>query len=355
MSKEIIRLDYEELVKAYWQNLNLLLRSFNTGGEFLEMWVADENPEKSIVNLIEAAQAGQCEQLDLFISETIWNKLHFENIHEMLNGVCDVTVHQESGGVLMSVRGLQDWAMFQDVHAIYRKRIRDAYQQKSLEGKLEPVPGQILLTSQTSGVSLSVLVDAESHVIQQALYIGSQSPTQKGVLNKLCQWLVGTPVQEASEHALIYLEYSLRDPQQKHHVQGIISPRNADPVFHLPLALTREILPTYRGKTGYQIQQNFFIRKPSDQWTQLSDQEKFAKAESVLSALCPGLSLQPVDVELISVQDTKITVHFVKELLSLEKAILLTQIERGMKDGIDGQLRLYMEELKDKNIIRREI
>lgn len=55
-------LDYERLVADFETKLLTQLRKFGTDAEYLEMWVPDENPVKSILNMVEAAEAfGQSE------------------------------------------------------------------------------------------------------------------------------------------------------------------------------------------------------------------------------------------------------------------------------------------------------
>lgn len=50
-------LDYEQLVADFETKLVTQLRKFGTDAEYLEMWVPDENPVKSILNMVEAAEA----------------------------------------------------------------------------------------------------------------------------------------------------------------------------------------------------------------------------------------------------------------------------------------------------------
>ena len=50
-------LDYEELVRAFETALMTKLRGHGAEAEYLEMWVPDENPVKSLLNMVEAAEA----------------------------------------------------------------------------------------------------------------------------------------------------------------------------------------------------------------------------------------------------------------------------------------------------------
>ena len=50
-------LDYEQLVADFESKLVTQLRKFGTDADYLEMWVPDQDPVKSILNMIEAAEA----------------------------------------------------------------------------------------------------------------------------------------------------------------------------------------------------------------------------------------------------------------------------------------------------------
>jgi hypothetical protein len=51
-------LDYDQLVAEFESKLVTQLRSFGAdAAEYLEMWVPDEDPVKSILNMVEAAEA----------------------------------------------------------------------------------------------------------------------------------------------------------------------------------------------------------------------------------------------------------------------------------------------------------
>ena len=49
-------LDYDKLVEAYNTNLDVTLRGFKPAEEMLDTWVPDEDPIRSLTNLVEAAQ-----------------------------------------------------------------------------------------------------------------------------------------------------------------------------------------------------------------------------------------------------------------------------------------------------------
>ena len=50
-------LNYEQLVADFEIKLLTQLRNFGSDAEYLEMWVPDEDPVMSILNMVEAAEA----------------------------------------------------------------------------------------------------------------------------------------------------------------------------------------------------------------------------------------------------------------------------------------------------------
>ena len=50
---------------------------------------------------------------------------------------------------------------------------------------------------------------------------------------------------------------------------------------------------------------------------------------------------------------SRATVEFRAELPAQKKALLMMDLERGLKDAVEPVLHLYQEEMHDKNKIRR--
>lgn len=66
MSEQAI--NYENLVASYEDRLLNQLRSHGVDLDFLEMWVPDENPVASILNMVEAASAFGTENFSLRVT-----------------------------------------------------------------------------------------------------------------------------------------------------------------------------------------------------------------------------------------------------------------------------------------------
>ena len=66
----MLRLNYETLVKAFEEALVTKLRGHGAEAEYLEMWVPDEDPVKSILNMVEAAEAFGRDEIAIEVSST---------------------------------------------------------------------------------------------------------------------------------------------------------------------------------------------------------------------------------------------------------------------------------------------
>jgi hypothetical protein len=243
---------------------------------------------------------------------------------------------------------------FQDTHPAYREGLRTAYGAMSRCGEIAAGEGAVILEATRGGARLMALVDPAGHVIQKVAHGEEASPAEEGLMDAFCGLLEGVTVQEASDHACIYLEDRLRDYSVEPPVTGVVTPENADPIFRLPIEIVRSLLEAYRDQTGYSDTENFFIHPPSDAWKYLSNDEKIHKLKEVFDDL-PLEGAQPggiVDVVEIN-DDFKVTVRFRAELESLKKQELLMKLERAAKANLDDTLQLSMEELKDSSVIRR--
>lgn len=351
---QVERINYEELVAAYWEGLTTVLRGFRPAAEFLDMWVPDENHAKSILNLIEAAQTAGRDNIAIYIGPGTLRTLEIPLLQELATGLGHVHVEGAEKGIVFEVSNMTEWASFQEVPPVYRDKLLAVFSTRQYEGRLESEANLVLAQAGWQGITLMALIDPATHLIQKVSYQGATSVAQRGLLEALCTLLVGMTIQEASDHAVIYLEYELRDPTQKPPVTGIVIPQNAHSIFQLPLQLTRSLLAHYRQLTGYASTENFFDRAPSAAWLALTRDEKLVRLRTVLSELCSHLDLPASTVEIISLDGKdKVTIRFHGDFTGAAQQQYIMKLEDGFKQKIDRKLQLYTEEMKDLNIIRR--
>jgi len=96
--------DYDELVAAYADNLENVLRSFKPGPEFLDLWVHDEDDARSILNIAEAAEGYGLENLTIELSGAALARIDTDALLEMLRKVCEVELTAAGAGAKVVLR-----------------------------------------------------------------------------------------------------------------------------------------------------------------------------------------------------------------------------------------------------------
>lgn len=239
------------------------------------------------------------------------------------------------------------------ISPLYREQLSKVLSACFHEGILEPTP-YINISSSLQGLALMAHVDPSQHTIIKASFQADGSDLFRGLLEVLCRIMEGKPVQECSEHAVIYLEFELRDLSQKKSVPGILIPENADPCFSVLIRLVRDLFRKYQTATCYQLRSNFYYSSPSQEWRSLTVTQRIKKLEETLRIFCQTQGLSQDSVQLISCDHlVRITVGFPGDHSSQEKQTILLRLERDLKDKLEKTIELYTEELKDKNVLRR--
>jgi hypothetical protein len=353
MNQEILKVDYGGLVTAYWDNLNTTLRKFHPGAEVLDTWVPDDDHIKSILNLLEAAQLADQDNLEIFIDATIAGTIDESKLQEEVSEFGEVSLQEDSGGKSLKVFHILKWAEFLKLNPIYRKKIQKISQSITYEKSLEPQNGMKLITCSEEEESLMVLVDSDD-IIREAAHRGTTSIIQKGVLDELCRIIIGLPMLELGDHGIILLENSIRDDSLKRPVAGIVLPHNADPIFRVPLLLTREILSQYRKAMRFSSTVNFYIAPAKSEWTQLSDDEQIEKLNNSLIEICEQFPFQASDIEVVKANKTgKVVIKMSDNVDKKKLPEYLMQLEKAIQEKVEPTLRLYFEERKDDSTLRR--
>lgn len=100
-------LNYEVLVRAFEEALATKLRGHGAEADYLEMWVPDEDPVKSILNMVEAAEAFGRDEIAVEVSAETLTDTQVNDLLAILSdiGTAEITARPE--GRLVEVTGLQ--------------------------------------------------------------------------------------------------------------------------------------------------------------------------------------------------------------------------------------------------------
>lgn len=96
-------IDYEALVESYNDRLLNQLRSHGVDHAFLKMWVPDEDPVNSILNMVEAAEAHGTTDFSLRLREDTLPRESHAALIDAIGSIATVEIRTEKGHGLVHV------------------------------------------------------------------------------------------------------------------------------------------------------------------------------------------------------------------------------------------------------------
>lgn len=361
-------LNYERLLQDYNEGLNTRLRGFRPAEEYLDIWVPDNDHSKSILNLVEAAEMGGQQAVAIELGKDTLSELDLGDLENLLKTVGpQVKVSKSLNGaesVVLTVNFSKNSGKTSSSASKGPSPYRLSLSAKlgsglelTREGALKDSPsGTLALSSSFEGSQLLLAIDVETNKIKAARFSSNESPEIKALLELFCELIEGLPVQEAADHGIIKLEYSLRDTSRKPKVSGIITPLNADPIFAIPTQLIRKLYQDFKDKIGYKEGVNFYDPMPSAEWLALSEEQKIEKAQDFANKFVASSPWKGAEISVMSVQgqgDTRVFCSVQGELSPAEKAKLLLNLELSMRHNLERRMEVFVEEKKDSNSKRR--
>ena len=381
--------DYDQVTGAYVSGLNTQLRGFRGGARFLEHWVHDPDPVKSIINMIEAAETDGLADVTVVIGAGTQAAVEMARLDKLAAELGQVAKEEREGGLALTVRFTRAATPVAGLGAEARDRARRAREARDTrlraqaqaaaprapadglhpiyrdavarilagplahEGTTEAAPGLERLEASRDGFTLAVLVDRATHRVRSARHRGAQKAV-RALLEALCATLEDKPLLECADHGVIRLEHRLRDRTRPRPVEGIVTPESVDPSFAPLSAAVRDLLTEYRRRTGYAETENRFDPEPGAAWKTLNQEQRLARLQGALDELIVERGLKRGDVVCTRLdRSTRATIEFRAELPAQRKAVMMMELERGLKDTVEPVLHLYQEEMHDKNKIRR--
>lgn len=343
-----VRVEYEPLVAAYWHSLTTVLRGFQAapGFEFLETWVPDDDPTASILNIIQLAKEHGLTRITIAIDAATQRAVRLPQL----------TVAVSEFGA-MQTRANDHWLDLQVVfgaagqlaiHPDYRAQLLAVLQNCAHERPLQETPDVVTVRVSEDGVSLMAAVRPDG-IVHAMVYEGAASEVQRGLLEAVCQYGEGKPLQECSDHAVIHVEHRLRDRTQPPPAPGIVIPQNADPAFGLPLRLVRGLFAEWCHRTGQTVRENFYDPAPAASWLALTGEEQSARVQAAIEQHPMGRGMRVVQFEGVQ----RVVVRITETLDSLTQQRHLMRMEAHLQERLEPTLQLYLEPRVDQNVLRQ--
>ncbi|MGA2153174.1 MAG: hypothetical protein ABSH37_02085 [Bryobacteraceae bacterium] len=343
-------IEYESAVAAYIENLSTVLRGFGPAENlaFLETWVPDEDPLQSILGIFEAAMGAGISGVSVRVGAQTMGALDLAAL-EKASANFGRPEFQTGGetAVLTLSFGKQD--PLHEVNLLYRPALEAAGGVREFEGILEPEADATLAVASHLDLKLTALVVGDRHIVAKARYSGTYTEIERRLLERLCPILEGKPIIECSDHAVIELEFSLRDHSQRVPVPGVVMPENCDPMFVVPVLLVRDLLSDYRRQVSFTSNENFYVRPSSPRWRRLSREQRQAEVADALATFPQGSDFHVVTVD----GDRRVVIEIAAGVAKETKGSRLLQLERHLQQTVESVLQVHLQVKADLNTIRQ--
>jgi hypothetical protein len=335
-----------------------MLRGFRPGSDlaFLETWVPDEEHFASIFGIFQAAEEAGVEQLTVLVGPETTSETLKTSLQGALSKLGAVEIKGDGEDTAFTLtfdasakKTARDSSSPQEnVNLVYRSQVNTLSIQSKYHQKLTAEADFVLVTAcYGSTLKLMALVDKELHTIKKARYSGASTPIERALLEGLCPILEDKPILECSDHAVIELEYHLRDHLLPAPIAGVLMPDNCDPMFSMPLQLVRGLLADYKALTGYDCLENFYVRPSSPRWQKLSDQERRTEISAAIDSFSKDPAVHLLDLE----GDRRVVVEISPDSSGISLGHHLMQLERHLQQEIEPTLQVHLPAKADLNTI----
>lgn len=341
---------YEDLVASYANNLEIQTRGFSAGFPWLESWVPDDELIPSLANLLEAAQIGGMDAICVEMDPDQLDGETVEGISKKLSHLASLTTSNVASRIRIEFSKLNDSARFSDVRDFYKSKLRDRYALL----KFTNAPASDAVTFENTDGKFWFVVGDEQKPVEAAGFVSKATtpPSLSSAMDCLCEILLGLPLLEIREHALVRLEHRLRDAYKTPPVQGILLPQNTDPVFKRAKALLDGALL----KTGaFEIKDtNFFYPGSSTAWKGLSPEEREKACQKSLNAASEALLGYANGIRVVDARRSfAVTVKFEGTAPVDAKRKAALELEKILRRECDARLEVFCLEMKDASQLRR--
>ncbi|HWB79379.1 MAG TPA: hypothetical protein VG755_30665 [Nannocystaceae bacterium] len=364
-------LDYDALVADYTSGLVDRLRGFGPAADGLALWVPDEDPLIGLRNLWDAAACAGLSEICVQLGPTSLAQLDAERLLAMAARFGVATIFPCKSGTMVEIVALHQaiamptatseriapvarvaaapTRMREVLPECYRAAIECAAACVSHDVPVLDDAAHVVVEGCDGDVVLTLAVNPTTLRIAQAAFAGAADRSEAGMLEALCCAIEGLPLIEAADHGAIRLEHALRDGAAP--VPGIVTPRAAGSAFDLPHALLRDALASWRTQVGALDRTSTFDAGPAEAWRAMDDAARKGAIAAVISGFTEDHALPADQFALVAIEfDVRLVLHAAPHA---KLAPLVMALERSIRDALDPRLEVYLEEIRDRNKLRR--
>ncbi len=344
-------LSYEALVTEFEEGLLTRLRGHRSMAPFLEMWVPDEDPIRSLLSMFEAAELAGEGGVSIKISRESLAGRDIREVETMATqfGSCRLEEDADGWRVLLFMKAQDD--QLQTVAPPFRERLRERIGRLQHSGGIQGAKDQERTLMIEIPQAVMTLIVGPDRQILRAGHARADSVVTEAMLDHLCDVFIGLPLEEAAHHGCHRLLARLRDRSFANPVSGVVLPHNAGLAFSAPHAICLALKPAWTASGQNWSDDNSFSDPPRAAWLALSQEERAAKIQTIL--------LEDQAAQFVGIGDNllgypiRVLIALSDQLATEEKPACVLRIERLLAARLEPRLEVYVEELKDQSGIRR--
>ena len=374
----MIKINFDKLINSYDTNLLDNLRGFGSDEEYLKFWVPGTIEIKSFYNLIDALFEVEQFRFIIIIKKKLYDDKLSKDVTSYLNKIGSYKKIEEKEFTNLESKIDKNYYTKKQITNNYiieekfinkidkKKKISVFKSNKKIETPYKKEIKNIYSNNYYSKINfndknlfIKKIEDINvNFVIENKTIIKLSHNCEKEIiLKKLIEIFfdicINKNIQEAADHAVIYLEEKIRLSQEKLIKPGIILPSHAGSYFDDLNSIIREVFQEYSKKNLLKFYVNKNYTKKSYYWINLDESEKLKKINIIIRDICKKNNL--IDESAIAhgiEANFKISLNCDKAFKNLqEKKNLLLEIERKIK-RLDDTLEVFVEEALDKNKLR---
>lgn len=366
--------DFDEAVSAYERGLIERLRGFESA-PYLDVWVPDDDPLQSFVNMLDAALSLSLDSIRIALSQSAIERMGgLDAIVDAASPFGAFKMQRQTQSVVVHVSHLQ---------VPLSKVVMSRRPTNTVEG-LAKMPSSARMTefpavfgpcyhvpsnaqvgededqqrtwtdcrvgrAMLGDVELAVGIDPEGTVVDMS-YRAEGHVLAMSVLDVLCRIGMGRPAIELRDHGVDQLERQCRLDLDHWPCAGIVNPSVVDPVFAAVLQLVRDAIDGVVFLATPSPDRNTFEERPTRVWSKL---DADGKRRAVAEVLRDASSRFEVRLPLHEIQGDRRVVVRVDRRPGGRLPDVLRKAERMLRSRLDPGIELLVTELQDRNQNRR--
>jgi hypothetical protein len=227
------------------------------------------------------------------------------------------------------------------------------------EGLAATAPGVTCAHAGSAQGTVSLAVGTTDGLIKQARHSAVNPLVRRQIVELMCRAIEARTVQDASDHAAVYVVHQLQAKAGRRPAEGILLPANAGTEVAAALGMIRNACKAHEAKSGQHNTANFFETAPQRSWSTTALDEKLRRAVEGTEKFCaadglPANTMKPVRVEKdIHGNEIRIIVLVSDKLAADRVPSTLRRLERFLKANLEPVIQVYLEPWKDRNVLRR--